>query len=291
MKIHIPRSSGREEARALPAVLALAFLLALIPSALAFPPGPDALIYGMVKDQYGTPLNSGSQVILQTPSGVQVPGRIQPGLAVGINYMVSVPMDSGLLPGAYTANAQVPANLYKLYVVIGTKTNLPIEMAGDYASMGIPASQTLQNLTVGVDSNGNGIPDAWELAFLAQLGTNMSLGLIDLNGDYAQNGRTLRQEYLLGNYPFNPGDNFKLEMVRQEGGTAMIGFTTMTGRGYQVLGSTDLQNWTPLTFTVLGVDASERSTYTAPGIHAIQIQTIAPTNGPVMQRFFRMTIQ
>ena len=48
---------------------------------------------------------------------------------------------------------------------------------------------------------------------------------------------------------------------------------------------------TPLTFTVLGVDASERSTYTAPGIHAIQIQTIAPTNGPVMQRFFRMTIQ
>lgn len=270
--------------------LTLALLLGLTQTCPAFPPGPNALIYGMVKDQYGTPLQAGSQVILQTPSGVQVAGNIQPGLAVGINYAVSVPMDAGTSGGAYTAKALVPATPYKLYVVIGTTTNLPLEMVAGYSAMGIPASQTNQNLTVGVDSNGDGIPDAWETVFLAQVGTNVSLAQINPNADYAHNGRTLRQEYLLGNYPYNPGYNFSVQLIRQSAGSAVLAFTTMTGRAYAVSGSADLQNWMPLAFTIPANGAAAMTAYTAPGIQPIQVQTVAPADGPAM-KFFRVSLQ
>ena len=290
MNVLIPPRSRCQEALTLPAVLALAFLLARVPCALAYPAAPDALIYGMVKDEYGTPLNAPARVILKTPSGTQVSTELQLGLAIGVNYAVKVPMDAGTIAGLYKANVLVSSTPYQLYVVSGTTTNLPFEMVGAHPVVRDPASQTLQNLTIGVDSNGNGIPDAWEAAFLAQVGTNVALGQVNVNGDYARNGRTLRQEYLLGNYPFNPGDNFKVDLVRQEAGSAVLAFTSMTGRGYQVSGSADLQSWTPLAFTIPGVDASERTAYTAPDIRPLQIQTIASTNGPVMQ-FFRMTLQ
>ena len=272
------------------ASLTLALLLGLTAPVQAFPPAPNALIYGMVKDQYGTPLNSGAKVILQTPSGAQVVGNVQLGLAVGINYAVSVPMDAGTIGGAYTAKALVPTTLYKLYVVTGTKTNLPLEMVQGFSSIGIPASQTNQNLTLGVDSNGDGIPDAWETVFLAQIGTNVSLSQINPNADYAHDGRTLLQEYLLGNYPFNPGDNFKVQMVSQNAGSAVLAFTTMTGRAYTVSASADLQSWTPVPFAIPASGPTAMNAYTAPSIQPIQIQTVAPADGP-MVKFFRVQLQ
>src|SRR5579862_7988424 len=84
-----------------------AWLLCLT-AARAFPPAPDVVIYGMVKDSLGTPLvNPADQVILQTPAGVLVTGTIQPGLAIGVNYTVNVPMDAGTVAGSYNAHALV----------------------------------------------------------------------------------------------------------------------------------------------------------------------------------------
>src|SRR5271167_2068324 len=63
------------------------------PAARAYPPAPDVLIYGIVKDEYGNPLaNTSDMVILQTPSGVQVAAPIQPNLAIGVNFAINVPM-------------------------------------------------------------------------------------------------------------------------------------------------------------------------------------------------------
>lgn len=271
--------------------LVLPALLLGLPAARAFPPAPDIIIYGMVKDSLGTPLvNPADQVILQTPSGVQVAGTVQPGLAIGVNYMVNVPMDAGTLGGPYNSIAQVTAAPYKLYVAVGTATNLPIEMTGAYSVLGIPASLTLQNLTLGTDANGDGIPDQWELAFLSEIGANLALASINPNGIYTSDGRTLKQEYLLGNYPFNPGYNFQVQIVGQNAGAAVIAFTTMTGRSYTAYGSPDLQNWTPLAFTIPSQGTTAMTSYYAPTIQPMQIQTIQPTNGPTMQ-FFRLQLQ
>ncbi|MGA2245699.1 MAG: hypothetical protein ABSH48_11925 [Verrucomicrobiota bacterium] len=265
-------------------------LLAL-PAARAFPPAPDGVIYGMVKDQYGTPLmNASDTVILQTPSGVTITAAIQPALAIGVNYLLRVPMDSGIAGQPYVTNALVAATPYLLYVAAGTTTNLPIEMAGASPVLGRPAQLTLQNLTVGVDSNGDGIPDAWELLFFQEIGTNVALANINPNADYAHDGRTLWQEYLLGNYPFNPGNNFAVKIVSQNAGSAVLAFTTMTGRTYTAFGSADLQNWTALSFTIPSAGPAVTTSYYAANIQPVQIQTVQPASGPQMQ-FFRLQLQ
>jgi hypothetical protein len=145
-------------------------------------------------------------------------------------------------------------------------------------------------LTLGTDANGDGIPDAWEQAFLASIGVNVPLSSINPNTDYAHNGRTLLQEYLLGDYPFNPGYNFAVTLVSQSGGSAVLAFTSMTGRSYSVFGSADLQNWTPLSFTIPAQGTAPSTAYYAPGIQPLQIQTIQPTNSPTVL-FFRLQLQ
>ena len=264
--------------------------LLLLPVARAFPPAPNNTIYGMVKDQYGTPLmNTADTVVLQTPSGAQVTAAIQPGLAIGVNYALSVPMDMGA-PPLYVANALTNGAHYTLYVVVDTKTNLPMEMVGANPVMSAPGSSTNQNLTLGADANGDGIPDDWEKLFLEKIGATNSLASLNPNADYAHDGRTLRQEYLLGNYPYNPTDDFSVRLVSQNGGSAVLAFTTMTGRTYTAYGSPDLKNWTAVSFTVLPAGSVAQSAYYAVNIQPVQIQTLQPTNAPTMQ-FFRIQLQ
>jgi len=262
-----------------------------VPCARAFPPAPDGLIYGMVKDQYGTPLmNAADRVILQTPAGVQVTALIQPDLAVGVNYALRVPMDAGSLPNPYVTNALTAATPYKLLVVVGTTTNLPIEMTGAYSTLGNPSQMSIQNLTLGADANGDGIPDAWESLFLQEIGTNIALANLNPNADYAHDGRTLLQEYLLGNYPYNPSNNFAVTIVSQNAGSVVLAFTAMTGRSYIPYGSSDLKTWTPLSFTIPAAGPTVQSSYYATNIHPVQIQTVQPANAPQSQ-FFRLQLR
>ena len=270
---------------------ALAFGLLTATRAVAFPPAPAGIIYGMVKDQYGTPLSAaGTQVILRTPGGVQVAGNIQPGLAIGVNYLVNVPMDAATSGGPYKTTALVAGAQYKLYVVVGNSTNLPMEMTGANSVLGIPAALTHQDLTIGTDANGDGIPDAWETVFLSEVGANLALSQINPNADYAHNGRSLKQEYLLGNYPFNPGDNFSVQILGQTGGSALLAFTAMTGRTYSVNASSDLQTWTPVSFTVPAAGSATMTSFYSSKVQPIQLQTLQPTSGPTMQ-FFRLQLQ
>jgi hypothetical protein len=274
-----------------PLPLILLTLALSLPNARAFPPAPAALIYGMVKDQYGTPLqDTGDTVILQTPAGVRVAGFVQPNLAIGVNYLIHVPMDAGLTAQPYTPNALTTATPYKLYVVVGSVTNLPIQMTGPNLLLGGPAQKTFQNLTLGTDTNLDGIPDQWLAEFLSEIGGNLSPASLNPNGIYTKDGRTLMQEYLLGNYPFNPSDDFSVQIVNQSAGSAVLAFTTMTGRTYTAYGSPDLQNWTPLTFTTPAAGPGPQSSYYASSIQPLQIQTVQPTNAPPMQ-FFRLQLQ
>jgi hypothetical protein len=141
-----------------------------------------------------------------------------------------------------------------------------------------------------MDANGDGIPDEWEALLLQEIGANISLTNLNPNADYAHDGRTLLQQYLLGNYRFDSGDNFKVTIVSQNAGSAVLFFTTMTGRTYTACGSPDLQNWTSLSFTVPAAGTAAATSYYAPGIQPLQIQTVQPANGPQMQ-FFRLQLQ
>jgi len=268
--------------------IALVVVFLFLPTARSYPPAPDLIIYGLVSDQYGVPLvNPSDLVVLQTSAGVQVVGSVQPNLAVGVNYSVRVPMDIGSISPPYVSNALTAGALYQLYVVVDGVTNLPIDMAA-YASLGKPAQMVLRNLTVGPDANNDGIPDAWETAFLNSIGASVAFGSINPNADYANDGHTLKQEYALGNYPFRT-NAFAVSIVNLNAGSALLAFNAAASVTYTATGSADLLNWTPLTFTIPG-STNVLSSYYSATIQPFQIQTLQPASAPPIQ-FFRLQFQ
>lgn len=261
-------------------------------SALAFPPAPYHVIYGLVRDQYGTPIqNTQVTVLLTTPAGATHTTRIDPGVAVGVNYVLRVPMDSLIAADLYRSNASVTANSFTMRVVVGSVTNVPIEVSTNYFQLGQPAALTRIDLTLGVDSNHDGIPDAWELAFLASIGSNLALSDLNAGLVLTGDGRTLWEQYLLGTTLFDPDNPFAVQMVSLNGGQPVLEFPTMTGRSYSVLGSTNLQNWSPLQFRLVseGPGGAVRTNYTVPVIELLQIQVVQPglTN---RSQFFRIQL-
>ncbi len=258
----------------------------------AFPPAPHHVIFGTVRDQYGTPLmTSQAQIILTTPSGVQLTTQVIPGVDYDQNFQLEVPMDSGLTSDLYTPNALIQSAPFTMTVVIGQTTNVPIQMTGNFAHLGQPGQQTRIDLTLGEDANGDGIPDEWELAFLASIGSNLGLTNLSAGLRLTRDGLTLRQQFLLGNYPFDPQDPFVLTLVDPNNDSPILQFTAMTGRYYTLLGSADLKTWTPLSFQIPSDGTGATHTfYFAQTIQSVQIQATQPASGPPV-RFFKMMLQ
>ncbi|HZM06138.1 MAG TPA: hypothetical protein VFC44_24310 [Candidatus Saccharimonadales bacterium] len=221
-----------------------------VPGAKGIPPAPYHLIYGLAKDSYGTPLSSANCFVILQSQGVHLTGQVIPGLGAGVNYQIKVPMDAGQTSQLYRPDALTVSAPFTMLVVISTVTNLPIEMTGAGLLLGQSGGATKINLTIGKDSNGDGIPDAWEYAYLSTLGLNVPLSSINANSMLAGNGQTLLQAYLLGLPVFDPGSAFQVTMAGFVGNSPVLQFPGMTGRSYTVLGSSDLNTWTPLTFNL-----------------------------------------
>jgi len=263
-------------------------------SSHAYPPGPYYVVYGTVRDQYGTPLSlAGAQVVLQTPGGVQLAAPIIPPTSIpGINYMLKMPLDSGVTPDLYQPNVLVPGASYKMVVVVGTVTNLPIEMATNYPAVGPWAKSMRVDLTLGVDSNGDGIPDAWENAFLSMLGTPLPLSSLTANTILTPDRLTLGQEFLLGTALFDPGQPLDIIFVGFIGASPVLQFPTVQGRSYTVLASPDSRHWSPVTFKLAteGLGGPTHSFYYAPGVATIQVYLAPPSPG-TSQLFYRILVQ
>ncbi len=288
-----PTFSMKRLARLAFVALILLFVPGLCPTATAFPPAPYHLIYGLVRDRYGTPLTSAqAQIVLQTPSGVHISAPVLPGFGAGVNYQIKVPMDAGQTPDLYAPNALLAAAPFNIVVVIGTLTNIPIEMTGNFSALGQPGKSTRIDLTLGVDSNGDGIPDAWESAFLAALAMNIPLSSLHANSVLTPDGLTLRQQYLLGTYPFDPGDPCKITLMGFSSSGPVLQFPTITGRSYTVLGSSDLKHWSAVSFNLAsdGQGGSTRTYYYALGIATIQVHLVPPPPGTTKQ-FYRIQVQ
>lgn len=264
-----------------------------VPKSLhAFPPAPHHLIYGLVRDEYGNPLTTvETEVILETASGVQIKTSLIPGLEPGVNYRLRVPMDSGITSDLYKATAMRPTVPFRIRVRIGRTVYLPIEMTGDYSKLGQPAQQTRLNLTLGEDSDGDGIPDAWERALLAQAGAGKGLSDIRPGDDTDHDGLSNLQEYLAGTYAFDNKDGFALKAVRVNGALPVLEFIAIRGRTYEIFGSSDLQDWTPVEFRIPseGAVAAVRENYQAVDVRVIQAEVTAQAGESI--RFFKLRVQ
>jgi hypothetical protein len=277
-----------------PRFLVLLLLFGLAAPAFAYPPGPYTLIYGTVRDQYGTPISvAGATIVAQTPSGVQFTAPIIPAISTtpGVNYLLKVPLDAGTAPALYQPNVLLPATAYKMVVVIGTVTNLPIEMGTNYLSLGQWAKSTRVDLTLGADVNGDLIPDAWEYAFMAMIGTNLPLSSLHGNTILTPDGLTLQQQFILGTALFDPGDPLRLVFLGFSGSSPMLQFPTINGRSYTIQTSPDLHSWSPAYFNLAseGVGATHPFYY-APSVATIQVY-VAPPPPANPRQFYRVQVQ
>ncbi len=259
----------------------------------AFPPAPDSVIYGMVRDELGNPLTlTNATIILETTTGVALATKVVPYLDEGINYRLQVPMDSGLTADPYKATALRPTVSFRIKVCVGQATNLPIQMQGDYSQLGQPAQRTRIDLTLGQDSVGDGLPDAWRRMILAMSGglfTNLNQILAD--GRFPGNPYTFRECYNAGLYPWDPNDGFALAVVDKVQGVPVMQFNCIQGHSYAIQGSSDLMNWNAVSFRHASDshDSTLMNSYTSTNNRTIRVE-VPPQNGTTCL-FFRGVVQ
>jgi hypothetical protein len=264
--------------------------LALSPSVNAFPPAPHHLFMGMVRDEYGNPLLAeGAEVILDTLNGRNVRAKVKPGLAAGVNYRLAVPMDSGITQDAYQPTALAPTLPFTIRVRVGNVTYLPLELAGDFGRMGEAGATTRLNLTLGVDSDGDGLPDAWELALIAALEGLNNLADVRPGDDSDGDGLSNLNEYLVGSYAFDKNDGFELTIKRFDEGRPVLEFLAIHGRTYTVRGSADLRTWEDVEMRIVGKDRAFKS-FLAEDVKNLEVEPAAePGASPL--RFFKLLVQ
>lgn len=256
----------------------------------AFPPSPDHVISGMVRDELGNPLYGDDiQVILTTSSGVALRTDIRPGLEPGLNYRLRIPLDSGLTSDLYRATALRPTVPFRMSVRIGTTTFVPIEMVGDFRNLGKPAKETHLDLTLGEDLDGDGLPDAWERALLM---AGQTISDIHPENDTDRDGLSDLLEYLAGTYAFDPNDGFKLDMVGVTDGWPVLEFTAIRGRSYSILRSTDLEQWESVPFRISGQgdEAPLQNVYQADDVRVLRVEA-EPVESDDAREFFKLSLQ
>ena len=274
------------------ASLASAGALGLAVAAVAFPPTPPHRVRGMLRNEMGDPLNNTNAVVLlETLNGVRVKSAVVPNLGPGRNYSVSVPMDAGATADNYKATALRAATSYRMKVQIGAVTYLPLETAINTASLGGPTQVTHMDLTLGEDSDGDGLPDAWERALLASLGRNGNLRDVRPGDDDDGDGISNLNEYRAGTYAFDKEDGFRLDVVEKGAEKLAMTFLAIPGRRYALSYSEDLKAWKGTGFR-LSTDAAGsglRGDFVATRTSLLRVEV--PTTGVPEGAFFRATVQ
>ena len=289
MKLSLLKSFICRLSRALP-VLVLAALAA--PRLVyAFPPAPTHRIYGLVRNEYGQPIATpGAFILFTATNGIKVMAPITPGLAPGVNYEVQINMDSQLSRDLYTPTALVDKMPFRISVWMNSVSYLPIEMAGNYSVLGRPAGETRIDLTMGVDANGDGLPDAWQQLLRDMLGAG---SLVGPNDSALHDGLSNMSKYLAGLNAWDTNSSFRLAIKPRPGARPVVEFSAVMQHTYTLYSSTNLVDWDVVPFKVPanGPDDPSRNNYFTPANQTLQFepQHSAPEDSP--RHFYKLKVQ
>lgn len=272
------------------------FLLAVVTGwvthqALSFPPIPPHTVYGVVRDEFGNPLiSTTTEVILETPAGTTLTTAIVPGLEAGTNYRIEVPVDAGLTPDLYRPTAMNPSAPFRMKVKIAGRTYLPIEMTARMTKLGKASESSRVDLTLGEDTDGDGLPDAWERDTI--LAGSLGLTLEGLKPGDRLNGNplTVLDAYIAGTYAWDPTDGFLLEIRETVDSTAIMEFVALRGRSYTVSASNDLEAWTPVDFKVQGdPTGSSLRFFKTKSLKRVRV-SVQGESGESLPKFFKLNV-
>ena len=234
--------------------LLLPALLGVLPAS-AFPPAPNDTIYGIVRDQVGKTVTAeGAELVLLegTTELQRVP--ILGDAWIDRNYELKIKIDANRPMSRLYNPAALPASsLYSLAVDMNGSRFYPIETSAGLFSTGKGAEQRRLDLNLGVDTDGDGIPDVWEQWQLYQAGhhpgeNGWDLSLIDRDGDFDHDGSTNWTEYVTGTFAGDATERFELTIREKTQDHVRFEFYGITGKSYTIERSTDGREWTTVPF-------------------------------------------
>ena len=224
--------------------------------AVSIPQAP-VVTYGIVRDEYGSPLEASAGAELSLVKDSAPDGTVYAKTVVGetaypgVNYRLSLEIDS-----------EGPERPYA--VVRGTQMRIKCQMNGEAQNLtptptfATPVNGTAQRLdfSIGEDADGDGLPDVWEAWVLEMDGRANDAAAIagfkpgdDADGDGMTNG----QEYFAGTDPFLATDLLAITSFTKlpETDRAEIKFTTVPGRTYRIVKADTLDSavWAPVATT------------------------------------------
>lgn len=268
---------------------ALGLAAVILPVAHAYPPAPDHVIFGTVRDERGKALVKGEGVIIAYAGTTELVRSTSNDLGdEGINYLLRIPMDAGRLGSVYKPSAVLPASSITFRVIIGNVSNIPIQVSRVAHTIGEPGGRTRLDLTLGVDSDGDGLPDGWERSLIGGDSSGRLKTLADVRpGDDADgDGLTNLQEFLLGTYPLDKLDGVSLSIVAVENGRARLRFATIPGRVYTIRSSTELITWTAQNFALSASAPGLQGSFSGTDITLVDVWAPLPPGGSAFYRIY-----
>jgi hypothetical protein len=212
-------------------IVALIGLLVGIGSATATTLRPSVIVYGVIRDSYGLRLSPNSASVsafLGTNEVARTAISIQPG---GANYRLEVNVAD---PASAGTNDVVPGSTVVIRVRMGNVLQ-PTIGTNSFVAPGNGATVN-RNLVLGVDTDGDGLPDSWEQMVIANSGgainglSQVGLGL-DLDGD----GMPDVQEFFYGSFAFLPGDQLQMNgLTAHANGRLSFSLWPVPGVSYSV---------------------------------------------------------
>ena len=199
------------------------------------------------------------------------------GGAVPITHTLTItnPNGSGTLlytldgtdPRAFGGGIAAGVLTYSSPIAVNTPRSVKARVrttAGEWSPMSEAA------FTIIVDSDNDGLGDAWELANGYSLSANE--GAQDTDGD----GHNNILEYRSGTDPRSPGSLLKFNMVTRAANTVTLTFTARASRAYTLQRSTDLVTWADAA-THAADAADHTATFTDTATEAKLFYRLAPS--------------